>query len=378
MIQRLVWRVIRLLYVYLAKPILFLIPPDKTHADMIKFSVFFGKFALTRGITKFVFSKKPDNRLVQQLFCIKFTNPVGIAAGLDKNAEMAPISMRLGFGFSEVGSVTALPCAGNPKPWFYRLPKTKSLVVNAGLGNQGAQVNLQRLAECKYIKGFPVILSVAKTNCKDVVSVNQGIIDYVKTVKSAKDNKNVSMIELNISCPNAFGGEPFTAPARLEKLLKAIDKLDVNVPFTVKMPVDLPWDAFAALLRVIVAHPVIQAVTIANLFKDRSKIEFMEKLPDSVRGNMSGKPTCQTSNDLIRQTYLHYGSKLKIIGVGGVFSAEDAYEKIRLGASLVELATGMIFNGPQIAAEINYDLARLLKRDGYDNISQVVGVDVIE
>ncbi len=375
MIQRLIWRVIRLLYVYLAKPILFLISPDKTHADMIKFSVFFGKFALTRGITKLVFSKKPDNRLVQHLFGIKFNNPVGIAAGLDKNAEMMPISMRLGFGFTEVGSVTALPCAGNPRPWFFRLPLSKSLVVNAGLGNEGSQVNLKRLSDCKYIKGFPVILSVAKTNCKDVVSVNQGILDYINTVKLSKDNQNVSMIELNISCPNAFGGEPFIMPARLEKLLKAIDKLDVEVPITVKMPVDLPWDAFAALLKVIVAHPVIQAVTIANLYKDRLSANLSENLSDTVRGNLSGKPTFLASNDLIRKTYLNYGKKLKIIGVGGIFTAEDAYTKIKMGASLVELVTGMIFTGPQIAAEINYDLAKLLKRDGFKNISEAVGSD---
>lgn len=377
MIRRFIWRFIRLLYTVIAKPILFLIPPDKTHADMIKFSMFFGRIGILRGITKLVFSRKVDNRLQQQLFGANFNNPIGMSAGLDKNAEMVPISMRLGFGFGEVGSVTARVCAGNPRPWFYRLPNAQSLVVNAGLANQGSSVILKRLSGCKTAVGFPVILSVAKTNCQKVVSVSDGIADYVTTLKRAKNNKSVAMIELNISCPNAYGGEPFTTPVQLERLLKAVDKVGVNQPITIKMPVDLPWNAFAALLDVIVTHPVIQAVTIANLFKDRSKVDLKDSLPDTVKGNLSGKPTRDASNDLIRQTYKRYGKKLKIIGVGGIFAAEDAYEKIRLGASLVELVTGMIFYGPQIAAEINYDLSLLLKRDGYENISQAVGVDVI-
>lgn len=377
MIRRFIWRIIRFLYTVIAKPILFLIPPDKTHADMIKFSMFFGGIGALRGITKLVFSRKTDNRLQQQLFGISFKNPVGMSAGLDKNAEMVPISKRLGFGFSEVGSVTAQVCAGNPRPWFYRLPNTQSLVVNAGLANQGSAVILKRLSGYKTTKGFPVILSVAKTNSQKVVSVPDGIADYVTTLKRAKNNKSVTMIELNISCPNAFGGEPFTTPVRLERLLKAVDKVGITQPITVKMPVDLPWDAFSALLDVIVAHPAIQAVTIANLFKDRSKVEFKDDLPDIIKGNMSGKPTWDASNSLIRQTYKKYGKRLKVIGVGGIFTAEDAYTKIKLGASLVELVTGMIFYGPQIAAEINYDLSQLLKRDGYENISQAVGVDAI-
>ncbi len=373
MIRRFIWRVIRFCYIYLAKPILFLIPPDKTHADMITFASVFSRVGMLRGLTKLIFSRKIDKSLQQNLFGIQFNNPVGLAAGLDKNAEIIPVVDKLGFGFSTAGSITALPCAGNPRPWFYRLPKTKSLVVNAGLGNQGSIKNLQRVSEYNTIAGYPVIVSVAKTNSQNVISVNAGINDYIATLKQAKDCQNVTMIELNISCPNAFGGEPFTTPARLEKLLKAVDKIGVKQPIAVKMPVDLPWSAFSQILDVIIKHSAVQAVTIANLFKDRSNVDLKDKFPDSVKGNLSGKPTWDASNELIRQTYKKYGDKLKIIGVGGIFSAEDAYKKIKLGASLVELVTGMIFLGPQIAAEINYDLSRLLKRDGYENISQAIG-----
>jgi len=122
-------------------------------------------------------------------------------------------------------------------------------------------------------------------------------------------------------------------------------------------------------------HINVVGVTISNLAKDRSILDLKDPLPDAIAGNLSGKPTVISSNKLIRQTYLTYGDRLTIIGVGGIFSADDAYTKIRLGASLVELITGMIFCGPQLIAEINDGLVRLLERDGYADIGQAVGVD---
>lgn len=375
MIRRFIWRIIRFCYTVLAKPILFIIPPDKTHADMIKFASFFGRSKIFQLFTKIIFYRRVDSRLKQQLFGIDFKNPVGLSAGLDKNGEILTAMKNIGFGFSEVGSVTAVPCAGNPRPWFYRLPKTQSLVVNAGLGNEGSSKIIKRLSEYKNIKNFPIILSVAKTNSQKVVSVNEGIADYITTLKRANDKPFINMIELNISCPNAFGGEPFNDPTKLKKLLNEVKKLDIKQSIAIKMPVDLEWPRFKELLDIILRYEFVKAVTIANLFKDRSKIEFKENLPDSVHGNMSGLPTRDTSNELIKRTYKYCGDKLKIIGVGGIFSAEDAYTKIKLGASLVEFVTGTIFFGPQLAAEINYDLAKLLTKDSYENISQAIGVN---
>lgn len=373
MIRRFIWQIVHICYA-LVKPLIFLVPPDATHNGMIKFAVIADKFVPLCWITKAVFYKRHYAGLEQEICGVKFNNPVGLAAGLDKNGEIIPTMRSIGFGFATTGSVTARVCAGNPRPWFHRLPRTKSLVVNAGLGNVGSVKILKRVAGYKNIANFPVVLSVAKTNSQKVVSVADGIDDYVTTIKRAKNNPNISMIELNISCPNAFGGEPFTTPARLERLLKAVAKVGVKVPITVKMPVDLPYDAFRGLLDVIVRYPV-QMVTIANLYKDRSKIDVLDDFPDTVRGNMSGQPTRDPSNDLIRQTYRDYGDRLKIIGVGGIFCAEDAYTKIKLGASLVELITGMVFYGPQLPAEINYDLAKLLAKDGYSDISDAIGVE---
>jgi dihydroorotate dehydrogenase (fumarate) len=376
MIRRIFYKINRFLFVYAAKPLLFIVPPDKIHNSMIRFTAVMGHVSFMRWLVKIIFKGHRDERLVQKYHGVEFDSPVGLAAGFDKNGEVVPIIAVLGFGFGTVGSVTAKRCIGNPRPWFYRLPKTKSLVVNAGLSNHGSRIIIKRLGQYKpqTTAQFPVVLSVAKTNNQNVVDIKDGIADYVTTIKRAKNEKSIKMIEINISCPNAFGGEPFTTPSRLNRLLSAIDTVGVTQPIYVKMPVDLSWDSFRALLDVIVNHQVV-GVTIANLAKDRTKIELKDNLSSNIRGNLSGEPTWQLSNELIRQTYLNYGDRLTIIGLGGIFSAEDAYVKIRLGASLVEIITGMIFCGPQLAAEINDGLLQLLERDGYTHISQAVGVD---
>jgi len=376
MIKRTLWRINRRSYVAIAKPLLFMVTPDKTHHMMIKTTSAASKIAIARGFVKAVFTRRRDVRLAQKYHGVDFYGPVGLSAGFDKNGEIIPMMARLGFGFVTVGSVTAKQCDGNPRPWFYRLPKSKSLVVNAGLANDGSKVILERIHNysAKAIGHFPVVLSVAKTNSQKVVSIADGIEDYVTTVRRAKKEPRIQMIELNISCPNAFGGEPFTTPIRLEKLLKAVDAVGAKQPVTVKMPIDQEWPAFKKLLDVIVKHKV-KFVTISNLYKDRSTANLKDNLPDTVKGNLSGGPTWQRSNDLISKTYQEYGDKLTVIGVGGIFTAEDAYTKIKLGASLVEIITGVIFSGPQLAAEINDGLVRLMKRDGYTHISKAIGVD---
>lgn len=376
MMQQFFLEVNKWVYNSLAKPILFKIAPDKTHSDMIRFTSAFGKVAVLRNFVRFVFKGKCDERLVQNYHGIEFSSPVGLSAGLDKNGEIVPIIANLGFGFSEVGSVTAKQCDGNPRPWFYRLPKSQSLVINAGLGNEGSIAVIERIRKYSVaaIGDFPIVLSVAKTNCKEVVSIADGISDYATTVKRAKNVARIKMIELNISCPNTYGGEPFTTPDKLERLLKAVSKIGVKQPIFIKMPVDLDWPAFKKLLDVAIKYN-IAGVTISNLYKDRTKMNLKDDLPDTVHGNLSGKPTWEKSNELIRQTYLNYGDKLTIIGVGGIFSPEDAYTKIRLGANLIEVVTGMIFNGPQIASEINSGLLKLLEKDGYTHINQAIGVD---
>jgi dihydroorotate dehydrogenase (fumarate) len=248
--------------------------------------------------------------------------------------------------------------------------------VYAGLGNEGAEVIVRRLKEypTATFQDFPLNISVAKTNSPEACSDDDAISDYIASLRIIQKNQVGSMITLNISCPNTYGGEPFTTPDRLEWLLAEVDKLYLTQPVFIKMPSHLPWPAFAGLLKVASCHQVA-GVTISNLAKDRGQAKLMDSLPDSVKGNLSGKPTWELSNHLIRETYRQYGKRFTIIGVGGIFSVEDAYTKIKLGASLVELITGLIFEGPQLIGQINEGLVQLLKGDGYEHISQAIGAD---
>lgn len=350
---------------------------DRAVSLLIDYNSSIGNISFIRNVRKLAL-KSNNKQLNQNFNDVLFKNPIGLSAGFDKNAKMLPMLSSTDFGFITVGSITAKSGMGNPKPWYYRLPSTKSLIVNAGLYNEGSKAVLKRIRryDPKIFNNIPIILSIAKTNCKEVISLESGINDYVSTIIIAKKEKVIKIIELNISCPNTYGGEPFTSPYNLNQLLNAIDKLNLEQSIFIKMPVDLPWEQTKELLDVASKHQV-SGVTIANLTKDRTSINANETPTENTKGHLSGRPTWDKSNDLILNTYRHYGKRLTIIGVGGIFSSEDAYKKIKLGASMVELATGIILDGPQLPSKINYGLSKLLSQDGYDNISQAIGVDAI-
>lgn len=362
-------------YRYVAKPIMFRHKPDAVHHQLIK---------TAKGVQRL-----PGVRVLPQLWSyqhtmlrtevagIVFRNPVGLSAGFDKAIEMPPLMKRVGFGWMTGGSVTLGAYEGNPKPWFHRLPESKSLVVYAGLPSEGTEVVATRVTRYPrhLFAGFPLNVSVAKTNAQTSVGDDAGVKDYCASLAVFDTLSHVTMLEVNISCPNTFGGEPFTTPARLEKLLKGVDALALTKPVFIKMPINLSLKEFDALLRVIVTHRVA-GVTIGNLMKDRSKVKLKDPLPDSIKGNLSGRPTKELTTQLVARTYRTYGDKLIVVGVGGIMSAEDAYEKIRAGASLVALITGLIYEGPQLVGDINRGLVRLLKRDGFSSVAEAVGKDV--
>jgi dihydroorotate dehydrogenase (fumarate) len=183
------------------------------------------------------------------------------------------------------------------------------------------------------------------------------------------------MYTINISCPNTYGGEPYTTPQSLDALLAGIDALKLKRPIFVKLPIDKTWRETNTLLKTAASHNV-QGITIGNLRKDRSKAVLLDPLPATVKGNLSGRPCWEPSNELLAKAYRDYHDRFVFIGVGGVFSAQDAYTKIKLGASLVELITGMIFQGPSSIGIINKELASLLERDGYTSVAQAVGADI--
>ena len=363
-------------YTFIAKPILFRFKPDTVHEQMVRTAVITQKLGFINPLLHVAWAHNDEKILGQTVFGIRFENSLGLSAGFDKNANL-PITMRaVGFGFATVGSITANAAPGNPKPWYHRLPDTKSLVVNAGLPNEGADVISGRIEQyaSKNFDSFHLVASVAKTNSPETATDEAGVEDYVEGLNKLKNNPRIAIFEINVSCPNTFGGEPFTRPKPLDDLLTRIDALELLQPVVIKMPISLEWSEFEKLLEIIVRHRV-HGVTIGNLQKNRTHVDLKDPLPDSIRGNLSGRACFEDSNELIRKTYKKYGEKLTIIGVGGVFSAEDAYEKIKSGASLVEMITGVIFNGPQIVGDINHGLAKLLKADGYKNITEAIGAN---
>lgn len=330
-----------------------------------------GQFKITRLVTALFFKYENIQYLSQNVAGIYFKNPIGLAAGFDYEAKLTQILPEVGFGFHTIGSVTFGEYKGNEKPRLGRLPLSKSLIVNKGLKSPGAKYIFNKLKLLSF--RIPVGISIAKTNSMTTNSEKTGITDYICTANLFSKSNIGNYFEINISCPNAFGGEPFTTPKKLHNLLVQIDKVNFKKPVFIKMPIELSNSEAEELLNVIIKHKVV-GVIFGNLAKSRSNPALNKAELKSVgQGNFSGKPTWKQSNRLISLTYKKYGSKLVVVGCGGVFSAEDAYYKIKLGASLVQMITGMIFEGPQVVGEINKGIVNLLKKDGYSNVSQAVG-----
>jgi len=360
---------IKAIYKRLIKPILFLQDPEDIHDRATALGKMFGKRKITQKFTKKLLHHEHSS-LEQKIAGIHFKNPVGLSAGFDKDAHLIDILPHIGFGFAQIGSITNNPYEGNPKPRLHRLKKSHGIVVYYGLKNIGADKIIEKIKN--HEPEIPLSISIAKTNCTDTADDEAGIQDYHDCLQKTHQKNVGDFFTINISCPNTFGGEPFTEPNKLNRLLDRLEIHNINKPIFLKMPVDLPWDEFQKLVEIGIAHN-ITGVIIGNLTKKREQ-HIKDHIPEHIRGGISGRPTRELCNNLISQTYKNYGDKLIIIGVGGIFSAEDAYEKIKRGASLIQLITGMIFEGPQLIGEINRGLVELLKRDGHTNISDAIGI----
>lgn len=358
----------RFVYCALAKPLFFRCDPESMHDIMSFVGRVLGRWSVTRRIVKGLFAYEHPS-LVSTVCGIQFPNPVGLSAGFDKNAQLTDIMPSVGFGFEEVGSITGEPCLGNPKPRLWRLPETKGLVVYYGLKNDGCEAVAGRLQRKTF--AIPIGTSIAKTNNVCTVSLEAGIADYVKAFRAFTEIGDYFTI--NISCPNAYGGEPFAAPERLEALLTAIDQIPTKKPIFLKMAADISADMLDALVDVADRHRV-HGFILSNLTKDRNNpMIHRYELERVGKGGISGKPVADISNNLISHLYQKAGKRYVIIGVGGIFTAKDVYEKLKRGASLVQLITGMVYEGPQLIGEINRGLVALMKEDGYQHIHEVVG-----
>lgn len=364
---------IKIIYKGFFKPIFFTQDPEYVHDRITDFGVFLGKHRLTKWLTKKLFFYQ-NNRLEQNILGINFKNPVGLAAGFDKDAQLTEILPAVGFGFMEVGSITGEPCEGNPKPRLWRLPKSKATIVWYGLKNDGAEIISKRLKNLKF--EIPIGTSVAKTNSPQIIDTVAGINDYKKAFSHFTDIGDYFAV--NISCPNTYGGEPFCESVKLDSLLNELDKIQTKKPVFLKFSPELQPNETDKIIEVAKKHRV-HGFIISNLPKNKNSLkvdkEEFEKIYPG-KGSVSGKAMEELSNNLIKYVFKKTRGEFVIIGCGGIFSAEDAYKKIKLGASLVQLITGMIFEGPQLISEINRGLNELLQKDDYSSIKDAIGADV--
>ena len=357
------------IYKNILRPIFFRQDPEKVHERMTSLGEFFGRFFLIRKLLSLFFNYK-NEKLRVNIAGINFENPIGLAAGFDKNARLTDVLPCVGFGFEEVGSITGEPCAGNEKPRLFRLPKDKALAVNYGLCSKGAGVISKRLLNKKF--RFPVGVSIARANNPDiVVDVEKGIKDYIKAYEYLKDIGDY--LTINISCPNTPDDRAFSNSKNFDRLMKEFSKLGINKPVFIKLKPDFSKKEVDEFIKISNKHNFITGFIISNLTKDKSNLETSEEELERVKGGISGIPIKEKSNKILKYVYKKTKGKYVLIGCGGIFSAEDAYEKIKLGASLVQLITGMIYNGPGFIKEVNKGLVRLLERDGYSNICEAVG-----
>jgi dihydroorotate dehydrogenase len=356
-------------YARLLKPVLFLMDPEFIHNRFIGVGAFLGSNPVGRWKTAILFRYR-NPALEQTVAGIRFPNPVGLSGGFDKDGHAVKIMPSVGFGFMEVGSVTARPCAGNPGKHLWRLPKSRGIVVYYGLKNRGAEAVAKRLRGKKF--PIPLGINIARTN-DDIASATDdaGIADYVMSLRVCRDIGDY--VTINVSCPNSCGGETFTEPTRLDRLLGAIDAVGVAKPIFLKLGADLAFEEVDRIIAVADRHRIAGFI-LTNLTKSYTLPEIVQsELTEKMKGGISGKPVEALTNALISHVYERTGGTYAIIGCGGIFSAEDAYEKIRRGASLVQLITGMIFEGPQLIGDINRGLTALLKRDGFASIADAVG-----
>lgn len=352
------------------KPLLFLVRADYVHAGMLALGEFFGKTPLPKILAPVYRYQNPI--LSQTIDGIQFQEPVGLAAGFDYNVSLPQFVYAFGMGWNTVGTVTYGYYAGNTPPMLGRLPKSRSLWVNKGFKSDGAAAVKKKIASLQ--PPVPLGISIGATNRLYTTQEDQ-ILEYVKAFQELGNDLPNTYWELNISCPNLATKNDFQNPTSLYELVKAVEALKLTKPVYLKMPIDLETPDFMALLKV-VKKSGLAGIIIGNLTKKASPKQFwMQERQNYTKGGFSGLPTQERSDYLIGVAYQYFRGAKTIIGCGGIFNAQDAYRKIRNGANVLQLITGLIYEGPQLPGQIHCDLATLLKRDGYSHISQTVGVE---
>ena len=340
------------------RTLIFKIDPEKAHSLAIKSL----KFNLVPNILD---ENKDDPFFKTKIFDKELDNPIGMAAGFDKNAEVYNALFKLGFGFVEVGTITPLEQFGNPKPRVFRLVEDEALINRLGFNNHGSEVVKNRIKSNNKLGLLGINIGPNKDS-------NDRLNDYLIGLKTF--HEIADYITINISSPNTENLRNFHDENKLQELLKSIsiekNNLKSRVPIAVKISPDVDNSQISSISEILLENE-IKAIIISNTSEaSRDKLNNIQR---HQKGGLSGKPIEEKSNILISKFYKLLKGKIKIIGVGGVDSGQAAYEKFLAGADFVQLYTGMVFKGPNVAGIIKKDLKELLIRDGIKNYTEIVG-----
>lgn len=361
-----------MLYKNVIRPLLFIGDPEKTHEHAL---ALLSKMTPLEGVLERLLSVH-DPRLRVDVDSLTFSNPVGLAGGFDKNAVAVRTIASLGFGFMEIGAVTALAQPGNPKPRLYRLPADQALINRLGFNNEGAVAIAQRLRTLRE-NGEPLKIPLGiNLGRSKVVETKDAVADFLSAFDKLFPYGD--FFTLNVSSPNTPQLRDLQEKNLLRGLLQAIQEKNRELaaqcglkpkPILVKIAPDMEFSQANDIIEVAMTEKISGVIaTNATAFL-RETLASRSKEP----GGLSGKPLRRLATSFVRHLYHAVGGKLPIIGVGGIFSAEDAYEKIKAGATAVQIYTGFVYEGPLAVKRINQGLIRLMERDGYKSIAEAVG-----
>jgi len=363
-----------MLYKNLIRPLLFMGDPENTHEQTL---ALLSKIGALNGVLDRLYAVH-DKRLQVRVGSLILPNPVGLAGGFDKNAIAVRAIAGFGFGFMEIGAVTALAQPGNPKPRLYRFPEDEALINRLGFNNEGATViaaRLRRLREKGDTLRIPLGINIGRSK---VIDTRDAVADFLSAFEKVYPYGD--FFTLNVSSPNTPQLRDLQEKNLLKGLLHAIQQRNRELagrvaqrikPVLVKIAPDMEFSQADDIVQVAVSEQIDGVIaTNATAFLRETLVSGSNE-----PGGLSGKPLRDLATSFVRHLYKSVGGKLPIIGVGGIFSAEDAYEKIKAGASAVQIYTGFVYEGPGAVKRINQGLLRLLERDGYRSISEAVGRD---
>ncbi len=351
----------------LLKPILFSFDPERMHHWVTGV----GKLLNLTGVDYLLaYSFHYEAEILQTQFCgIPMPNPIGLAAGFDKNAELVNFLPKLGFGHLEIGSVTAQAWQGNKGIRLFRLPEDQAIVNRMGLPNDGVKKIIARLK--KYQRTIPLGINITKTPYETIMG-EQALQDVFGTYRRCYAFADYLVI--NISCPNTADGKSFEDAAFLEELLKLImrDRREQSLqkPILIKLSPDIPLDQLNSIVDKASQYE-IDGYVVGNTTTGRQHLTMAEtEIKKMGKGGLSGRPLFNLNLERVKYIYKNF-PKTNIIGLGGIFSAEDAYQYLKAGAHLIQLYTGLIYQGPYLVKEIKKGLEKLMERDGVKSIGEL-------